>query len=750
MSFFLKMIIIWSFILILPQQTINSQEKNLRPKVGLALSGGGAKGIAHIGVIRVMEEAGLRPDFITGVSMGSIVGGLYAAGYSADSLIKIVRSIDWNLILSDNIPENKVIFLEKHYFDNNILSLPVTKYKIKFPTGLIKGQQIESTLSTYAWPVADINDFSKLPIPYMCIGTDINTCKKVDIKSGYLADAMRASMAVPSVFTPIKIDSTLFVDGGMVRNIAVSEIREMGADIVIGSYTGEKLLKENELNSIAAIMGQIGFYAGYYDAQEQMKLVDILIKPDIKGFSMASFKDADTIIDRGYRAALPYKAYFKKLADSLNRIGPQDDFKNILTKKVYSFDKIEINGNEINTDDQIKGILGINPGDKVDNDFLREKIELLYGKVWFDKVKYSINKRNDSLILVIDCYEKPRILLTSSFHYDNFINTGLIMGFSGKNLLSQRSKINVDAYIGQYYRVSLKYLQFIDRNEKYGISADIYTEKNSLPGLFISGKMNEAVSFNSFYTVTLQGRVNLNQMFSLSAGIEKYDLKPNRLIDASVKRISSNFRSYSFDYSVNTLDTKHFPNRGNVTFFSASTSLPISVISNSGTATTRYTSSDKGEYSFRRFYTLQAGSKHYISFGKKWTLGLSADGLVITDTLSTQYDSYFLGGPEVIGKRSVAMIGFEANEMAVKKFAGLGAEIDLEIFKNIHINMIANTFLAQMAGTGNKFSFYSGYGIGMGYLSIIGPVKAGIMYSGNHYNNIDSRIKGYVSIGYSF
>ena len=155
-----------------------------------------------------MEEAGLRPDLITGVSMGSIIGGLYAIGYSADSLEKIVRSIDWTLMLSDNIPENKVIFLEKQYFNNSILSLPVSKYKLEFPTGLIKGQQIESTFSYYTWPAADITDFSKLPIPYMCVGTDITICRKVDIKNGYLADAMRASMAVPTVFTPIKIDST--------------------------------------------------------------------------------------------------------------------------------------------------------------------------------------------------------------------------------------------------------------------------------------------------------------------------------------------------------------------------------------------------------------------------------------------------------------------------------------------------------------------------------------------------------------
>jgi NTE family protein len=744
------LIIAFPILLIFHSTEAIAQNERKRPLVGLALSGGGAKGMAHIGVIKVMEEAGLRPDLITGVSMGSIVGGLYAIGYSADSLEKIVRSIDWTLMLSDNIPENKVIFLEKQYFDNHVLALPISKYKLKLPSGLIKGQQIESAFSYYTWPAADISDFSKLPIPFMCVGTNINTCRRVDIKGGYLADAMRASMAVPSVFTPIKIDSTLFVDGGMVRNFAVSEIKDMGADIVIGSYTGEKLLKEDELNSITAIMGQIGFYAGYYDSEEQMKLVDLLIKPDLKGFSMRSFKDADSIIARGYRAALPYKKYFSRLADSLNMIGHQKEPEKILRKKTYSFDKIEIKGNEVNSDAQIRGVLGINPGDKVDEVFLHDRIELLYGKVWFDKVKYIIKQRNDSLILIIDCYEKPAMMLKSALHYDNYVSTGIILGFSGTNLLTPISRINLDTYIGQYYRVRFKYLQFIDRKQKYGLSADIYADKNFLPGLYISGKLNECKSYNSFYTLMLQDRIGLNHLLSISAGIDRFDLMPNRLIDASIKKISANFLTYSFNYSINTLDTKHFPNRGDISFFTASTSTPLSIYSNSGTLKTKFTPSNKGEYTFNRFYTFAASIRHYFSVGENWTFAFSANGMIITDTLSTQNNFCLLGGFEPSGSRSVALTGYEVNEIATKKFAGLGTMADFEIFKNIHLNLMANTFLVQEAGKKNKSSFLTGFGLGAGYLSLIGPIKAGIMYSSNRYNKIDSKFRGYVSIGYNF
>ena len=143
--------------------------------------------------LKVMEEAGLRPDIITGVSMGSIIGGMYSLGYSADSLEKIFKSLNWKLILSNKISENKVIFLEKQHFSNSAISLPLSSRKVMFPSGLINGQQVENVLSFYSWPAADIYDFSKLPIPFMCVATDIVNFKIVDLKKGYLSDAIRAS-----------------------------------------------------------------------------------------------------------------------------------------------------------------------------------------------------------------------------------------------------------------------------------------------------------------------------------------------------------------------------------------------------------------------------------------------------------------------------------------------------------------------------------------------------------------------------
>jgi NTE family protein len=272
---------------------IKAQQVQVRPRIGLVLSGGGAHGIAHIGVLKVMEEAGLRPDYITGVSMGSIIGGMYSLGYSTDSLQKIFNNINWKLVLSNKIPENKVIFLEKYHFSNSAVSLPLSLKKVVLPSGLINGQQVENTLSFYAWPAADINDFSKLPIPFLCVATDIITYTEVVLKSGYLPDAIRASFSVPSVFTPLKIDSLILLDGGLIRNFAATEAKEMGADILIGSYVGFHGHKAEQLQSVSGIMEQIGMFRSLSDFENEKKLVNVLIKPETEGFSIFSFENTD-------------------------------------------------------------------------------------------------------------------------------------------------------------------------------------------------------------------------------------------------------------------------------------------------------------------------------------------------------------------------------------------------------------------------------------------------------------------------
>lgn len=730
----------------------NVKKSAHRPKIGLVLSGGGAHGITHVGVLKVMEEAGLRPDYITGVSMGSIIGGLYSCGYSADSIQKILKSINWKFILSNKIPENKVIFLEKGHFANSIISLPLSSRKVILPSGLINGQQVENTLNYYTWPAADISDFSRLPIPFLCVATDIINYKKVDIKTGYLADAIRASFSVPSIFTPHRIDTMLLLDGGLIRNFAATEAKEMGADILIGSYVGFNGYKADKLQTVSGIMEQIALFRSLDDFDSEKKLVKVLIKPKTTGYSIFVFDNVDSLIRRGYEAALPYREYFRKLADSLNAIGVQQPVADILHKKTYTFDRIKVSGNKTYPEEQILGVLDVTPGKPVDKDMLNEKIDLLYGKAWFEKVSYKIKPVNDSLILNIDCIEKPNAMMYGSVHYDNSLLSVINLELSLKNLITPRSAISIGARIGQNYLVDLSYLQFIDKNQIYGLSANFFSENTVLPLLITDGDQGEVISRDFSPGLSVNRRIGLNNMMSINASFDKRLLILNYISDVHLKSLSYNYFTIGYDYSINSLDSKYFPDKGTILNFTVNTSkLQKATIKSELTRTPeRYY--DGSTTTFDRFYTLRAGFDHFYSPGQKVTLRFGADVLHITksDSLSSRNNFYLLGGMEPINRRSVTMPGFHPNEIPVSSLAAVRTAVDYEMFDSFHLTFTAGAGALKESNRSGSYSMIYGASLGAGYMSIIGPIKIGIMYG--QYNNEEyfKKVKGFLSIGFNF
>src|SRR6201996_2113416 len=204
-----------------------------RPKIGLVLSGGGAKGLSHIGILKAIDSAGLKVDYITGTSMGSILGGLYAIGYSADSIEKIAKKIDWDLLLSNQSSMRSMIMDEKDEYGKYDIELPWVNHWFRFATGVIEGQELWLKFAELFRPVYDIKDFSKFPIPFRCVATDVSTGDPVVLDSGEIVSAVRSSMAIPSVFTAVEYQGHKLIDGGVVRNFPVSDVRKMGADIVV-------------------------------------------------------------------------------------------------------------------------------------------------------------------------------------------------------------------------------------------------------------------------------------------------------------------------------------------------------------------------------------------------------------------------------------------------------------------------------------------------------------------------------------
>lgn len=278
-----------------------------RKKVGLVLSGGGAKGMAHIGALKVIEEAGIPIDYVVGTSMGSIIGGLYAIGYTPHQMDSLVRVQDWTYLLTDRTPRSDKNMAEREADEKYILSVPFSRISIKEVTGgVIKGQNISNLFNELTLGYHDSIDFNRLPIPYACVAEDIVTGNEVDFHSGKLTTAMRASMAIPGVFTPVRLDSMVLVDGGTINNYPVNVAREMGADIIIGVDVQSNLKSADQLEGMGDILGQLVNLMGQDMYEKNLKETNTLIKVDVEGYSAASFsrEAIDTLVRRGEEAAM--------------------------------------------------------------------------------------------------------------------------------------------------------------------------------------------------------------------------------------------------------------------------------------------------------------------------------------------------------------------------------------------------------------------------------------------------------------
>ncbi|MDQ7054494.1 MAG: patatin-like phospholipase family protein, partial [candidate division KSB1 bacterium] len=287
------------------------------PKVGLALSGGGAKGFAHIGVLKVIDEIGLPVHYISGTSMGAIIGAMYAIGYHPDEIERIVKSTDWQDLFSDEADYRFISMTEKAWNSRYLGRLYLQNGSFLLPAGLIEGQKISSMLSRLTWSVHHVTDFTRFPIPFVALATDIITGQPVPLVSGYLPDALRASLALPSIFTPVKLNGKLLVDGGLVRNLPAQDVRDLGADIVIGVDVGQPLRSAERLKSFVEIIDQALSLSAAFSTREQRELCDILIVPQLDDLSFSSFNQADRLIRLGEAAARRQLPQLLALRDSL-------------------------------------------------------------------------------------------------------------------------------------------------------------------------------------------------------------------------------------------------------------------------------------------------------------------------------------------------------------------------------------------------------------------------------------------------
>lgn len=728
----------------------------VRPKIGLVLSGGGAKGFAHIGVIRVLEELGIRPDIITGTSMGSIIGSLYALGYSADELTVINQTADWNYLLTDKEILQKVAMEEKPESRKYIFDIPIRDKKINLPSGVIEGQHLELKFSELFWPLTSNENFDSLPIPFHCMAVDVVSGQVVEHRSGDLGIAVRSSMAIPTVFAPVRMDSMLLVDGGVMRNFPVQEAINMGADIIIGVYVGfSENITADDLGSMTSILSRSIALAGIVDARAQYDNVDILISPDLSKYNSSDFVHGPEIEKLGEDAARRQYTELKELADRINR--PFESVQKIPQPGKIKITDIKVDNVQYVDDAYVIYRSGIEKGDSVSYVDLQNAIEYVHGSPYFSKLTYTLEKddEHDGYVLVFHAIENPRAMFRFTPHYDDRLGVGLITNFTLRNIVLPSSRLLLTLNIAENPGAKIELNSLLGKKQHFANHFFLNTYRYKLP-LYSEGDQLGHYRLNYFetgygihYNPGLNHQLGVNLFFKHNVVKPQPDLQ-NIFEQAAFKKHLTRDLGYEFFYRVNTTDDLYFPHQGInlelfLTHYLASRSEMDELVPR--TDFEYFISARKGP-----FASVMIDHNWYKSFGRfTYNFGVSA-GLNTDDPGIT---GYFMLGGERYGNRNAYrnFAGFNMAEIYTQNYAIVKSNFRLELLKGLYISGTVN-----VGNTGETYEdlfnaitdnplpeYIWGYTAGVKYDSLIGPIQ--LLMAGN---NKDSKTRFQLSVGFPF
>lgn len=743
-------------------------------KLGLVLSGGGAKGMAHVGVLKAMEEAGLRPDYIAGTSMGSVVGALYSLGYSADEIETIFRSVDWGEVLSNQVPLDYISFEEKEYYNRYLLELPLVGTKVKFSTGLIRGQMLNELIQRYFWTSMSYQTYDEFPIPFRCIATNSANGEAVVFDRGSLATAVRASMAIPTAFTAVQYDSILLVDGGVVSNFPVEQVLNMGADYVIGVNVGTQK-DEPDPESMTEILLSLAMLPSDSRLPEQMKLCDIYIEPDVVDFGTAGFSKADTIIKVGKLTGQEFKSAFEALQ---RKIGEKKEPFSIAGRVAsYKINEIYLDGNEVFSDVLVMNKLGLEAGDSINQGNIEEAIRRVYGINGFKQVDYELVPINDSVVdLNIRMDEKEKTHIFASIHADNLFSAGLTLNITSRDLLGPESRTVLAADISRNPRLRFDYYKYIGQNKRYAANfrydylleqLPIYDKGDDID--IVSSRTNR-IALNFISTQSLKQSFSFGLFYESNISKSRYNID----IPKGVDKIHAEQFGLKYAWLKNNFNNRNFPTAGtehvllvnmhlensyavdlqdgvDTVFLDVEGSVPVGVSKSLLNQVVK-------EYTPDFYVDFVYNYKSYKQIFKRTQFipHLSL-GLVLG---FEDYGSFVhvknLGGTQRVWVDDIPFLGLNYSEMQEPNYAIIGARIQHLFFKNLFFRYGANLLshydyvpldeldaYLNVDELNNNFLF--GYGAELSLRTPLGPLSGGLSW-----NNKDPYTRYYFSFGYSF
>lgn len=747
-----------------------------RPTVALVLSGGGAKGAAHIGVIEYVEKLGIPVDVVLGTSMGGLVGALYSLGYTPTQLDSIVSNIDWGWAFTDRVPREYISYAGMKYKEKYMLSIPFYYEKDYYrkkvaddemfdpvrrhesfnlgadsdnddfiknnllgslPSGYIYGQNVSNLISSLTIGYQDSLDFKELPIPFVCVATDLVSGKAKLWHSGSIIDAMRSTMSIPGVFAPVRTEGMVLVDGGLRDNYPTSLARDMGADIIIGVDLSDSRRTYSRVNNLGDIFGQGIDMLGRDAFDRNVNIPDVKIKPDLHEFNMMSFstKNIDTIIVRGYEAALKQDSLLRDVAQ---RTAGKYHEPLLRDMEAFASDSLVI------SDIEIRGVssrerailmdrLNISFGQKINRSNLDEIIGQIYGTQAYDFVTYELLGKSEPYRLVLHCKKGPVHQLGLGVRADSeeivsvLLNVGLFTHKLSGHTFDFSAKISANPYINLNWSYDMP--KFPTINSMVSARwADLnmldFGEENRLSFSYFASRQEIYLSNIHWKYFDIKGGLR-NEIFDMR------NLRASQFIgDYDFTQLTNDFVSLYADARTDTSDDGYFPTKG--VKAGASYAWTFAGFPND----------------FNNFHTLQADVKCVVPMGKRVALIPSINARVLFgENVPVAYFNAM--GGSLAGRyvdQQIPFIGI--NKLAAMKnvLTVFRADLRVKIARNHYVKAIANyardcdSFMNYATATG-----HFGAGLEYSYDTILGPITTNI-----HWSSLTKRAGFYIGAGFSF
>ena len=720
----------------LAQQLPNGMKN---PKVGLVLSGGGAKGFAHVGVLKVLEASGVRVDFIGGTSMGAVVGALYASGYSASSIDSILRAIDFNSFLRDQLPRSQTAFFEKQFGEKHLLTFPVQKGKIDFPKALATGQCVYNRLSTLFSHVDNPFDFTHLPIPFYCVATELETGEVHFFEKGSLPASVRASASLPTLLEPIEIEGKAYIDGGVSNNFPIEKMQSKDVQYIIGVDVQQSLNSKEALTSALSILNQIINYPMQRSKDQNTQFADLMIRPKLEVFSVSSFSSVAQIIEAGEVAASQYKPLLDEIAsrqvqESLKK-EPEVSFK----ERKFKLSSFGMSPLKNYSKAYVLGKMKLQLGDSLTFSALDAKIGGLVSSNDFGLVRFRLKEKTPQkthLQLLVKENETSAFIKLG-LHYDPLYKSAFLINFTKKHLLQKNDLIALDLVFGDQPRAQLNY--FVDNGfyTSYGVSSRFNKLKTAVN--YTGVEVDEIPKTFTDFTTRMFVQTTYSKKFAVGTGLEHKHWKiATDALTTSAENQSTVFEnSHYFNglayVKLDTYDRKDAPTSGALL---------------DGVFKTYFSSTDHAQ-NFTPFSQLALRVSMAKSVFQKFIAHLSFEGGVTLGENSSEQFRYALGGyGENMINNHVPFFGYDYGDLENDAYLKTAWEFRWEFAQKHAFACISNFAMvgSDLSGASIPFeSIKSGYALAYRYRSLVGPLALVRSWSPDTGNQ-----QWYFSLGFWF